>query len=273
MHRRRRALTLVAPAVAFAVAPVAGAAELMNQTFDNPTNAPNYQYAYAYAGGGNPATDRGSLTSSRAFFDPAGSEGSQALVLQGDFTNLGTVTPMPDYNYSGFGGGFGTFFYDFGTSTVRGLPSPVLSDYSGTVDLQVMGTSGTGTGAEIQVQLQVPDDFFVPDADTNFTPFANINIPVRVTTDLQTFEFFLDQVPIQWDANVPEVERDFERHYRNIGLINMNFNVDAGAPFGNDDNNYLIIDNVTMVPEPGSAALLLGGLGLALSRRRRMPRA
>ena len=267
--QRRGMIALVAPVVALVVGPSLRAAPLIDQTFDNTAAMPAYQYAYAYAGGGNPQTDRGNLTTSRAFFDPTGVDGSRALVFGGDFTELGTVPPLPDYNYSGFGGGFGTFYMNWDTNTPTGLPSPELADYVGSVALAVVGTSGTGTAGEIQVQLQMPDDFFGPDAGTDFDPFAQINFPVRIGTEYQTFDFALDQRPIVFDARVPEEQRDFAAMYQSIGLINMNFNVDAGAPFGNDNDNFLLVDNVNLVPEPGSAAVLLGGLALGLTRRRR----
>lgn len=76
---------------------------------------------------------------------------------------------------------------------------------------------------------------------------------------------------MQFDEAVPEAERDFAKHYQNIGLLNLNFNVDAaGGGAGNDDDNFLYVDNfvLTAVPEPGSAGLLLGGFALALRRRR-----
>ena len=275
MQRRTYALALAAPILLFA-GPRSTRAEvvnLLNQTFDAPPAAA-YNYAYGYAGGGDPFTDRGNLVSSSAGYDNVGVGGSRALSLNGDFTQLGTVPPMPQYNYSGFGGGFGTFFYDFGTLKAQGLPSPNLSDYTGHVDLAAAGMSAPAVPGEVQVQLQLPDDFFAPDADTNFTPFANINIPVRVGTDFQTFNFSLDQVPVQYDAAVPQAERDFAKYYRNIGLVNLNFNVqssDAGS--GNDADNFFYVDNVVLdaanvVPEPGSAVLLLGGAGMLLARRR-----
>ena len=264
---RRRSCAFAA--LCLLTAPAASQAALIDQTFENPAQLPAYNYAYAYAGGGNPATDRGSLTSSRAFYDAGGVDGTRGFVVEGDFTQLSTVPPMPDYNYSGFGGGLGFFFHNFETNTPQGLPSPNLADYTGSIDLAVAGTSGTGTGGEIQVQLQVPDDFFVPDADTNFTPFANINIPVRIGTEFQNYQFSLDQVPIVWDAAVPAAERNFLAHYRDIGLINLNFNVDAGAPFGNDGGNLLLVDNVTLLPEPRSLMLLAAGSAFCLVRRRR----
>jgi len=267
--QRRCLIALVAPVVALAAGPVLRAAPLIDHTFDNTANMPGYQYAYAYAGGGNPQTGRDNLTASRVFFDPTGVDGSRALVFGGDFTGLAGVPPFPDYNYTGFGGGFGTFFMDWENNRALGLPSPNLSDYTGSVALAVLGTSGTGANAEIQVQLQMPDDFFGPDAGTDNDPFGQINIPVRVGTEYQTFDFALDQRPIVYDARVPEAQRDFAANYMNIGLIGINFNVDAGAPFGNDDDNFLLVDNVTLVPEPGSAAVLLGGLALGLTRRRR----
>jgi len=275
MQRRTYALSLVAPVLVLAGARSARGevVNLINQTFDA-APAPAYNYAYGYAGGGNPQTDRGNLTSASATYGNVGVEGSRALSLNGDFSQLGTVPPMPDYNYSGFGGGFGTFFYDFGTNKASGLPSPNLGDYTGHIHLAAAGISAATVPGEIQVQLQLPDDFFAPDANTDFTPFANINIPVRVGTDFQTYTFSLDQVAPQFDAGVPDAERDFAKHFRDIGLINLNFNVqasDAGA--GNDADNFFYVDNVVLdaagaVPEPGSAALLLGGAGMLLTRRR-----
>ena len=90
-----------------------------------------------------------------------------------------------------------------------------------------MGFNGPNVPVEVQFQIQLPDDFFAPDADTNATPFVNINIPVRVTSDFQTFEFVLDQVQAQYDANVPEANREFALHYADVNLINLDFNVQA----------------------------------------------
>lgn len=83
------------------------------------------------------------------------------------------------------------------------------------------------------------------------TPFANVNIPTGPGFDFFTFDFVLDQVPVQYDRAVPEAERDFARHFQNIGLLNLNYNV-----------------RLVAVPEPGSAALLLGALALGPKRRR-----
>jgi hypothetical protein len=269
-HLIRAAAVASAAVLTAASAARVNAVPLVNQNFDAPP-APAYQYAYGYAGGGNPQTDRSNLTETSAAIGGVGLDGSNGLELFADFTGLTTVAPMPDYNYSGFGGGFGTFFYDFGTNTAQGLPSGNLADYTGSIDLMIAGSNAATAPTEIQVQLQLPDDFFGPDADTNFTPFAQINIPVSVGAQYDTFNFSLDQGTLVFDAGVPAAERNFAAHFRDIGLINFNFNVDAGAAFGNDEDNFLYVDNVTLgaVPEPGSAALLLGVLGMGLARRRR----
>ena len=265
-----RAAAVVPAALLATSAARADVIPLVNQNFDAPP-APAYTYPYAYAGGGNPQTDRSNLTQSSAAVGTVGLNDTNGLELFADFTGLTTVAPMPDYNYSGFGGGFGTFFYDFNTNRAQGLPSGNLADYSGSVDLMMAGSNAATAPTEIQAQLQLPDDFFGPDADTNFTPFAQINIPVAVGPQYDTYTFSLDQGTLVFDGGVPQAERNFAAHYRDIGLINFNFNVDAGAAFGNDEDNFLYVDNVTLgaVPEPGSVGLLLGGLGLCLVRRRR----
>lgn len=269
MHRRPFRLALLAPALLMASASLAEAqVELVNRNFDTPAD---YQYGYAFAGGGLPQTDRSGLTSSTAGYDFVGVDDSRAFYVRGDFSELAGATPFPDYNYSGFGGGIGNFFMDWANNRPLGLPSPNPADYSGSVDLRAAGFPSGSVPTDIQFQFQVPDDFFTPDADTNATPFANINIPVRVGSEFETFTFTLDQVDVQFDEAVPEAERDFAKHYQNIGLLNLNFNVDAaGGGAGNDDDNFLYVDNfvLTAVPEPGSAGLLLGGFALALRRRR-----
>jgi PEP-CTERM motif-containing protein len=262
---------VIIPALILALAAMCRAEviDLVNQTFDAPP-APAYQYGYAYAGGGNPFTDRGSLTSGAAALGAFGRDGTNGLGITADFSGLGTVAPLPDYNYSGFGGGFGTFRYDFGTNRPQGLPSTNLADYTGSIDLAAAGFNGASVPAEIQVQLQLPDDFFAPDADTNFTPFANVNIPVRVGSDFQTFNFSLDQGTLVFDNAVPAAERSFAAHAGDIGLINFNLNVDAGTAFGNDADNALHVDNVVLqvVPEPGSGLLLCAGAAVLAIRRR-----
>jgi hypothetical protein len=273
MPRRNSLLGVAVPALLLAGS--IAHAEVVNVVTEGFETSPlPYNYAYGYAGGGNPPTDRGGLTSAHAIYDFVGREGSRALSLNGDFSQIATVPPLPDYNYSGFGGGFGSFLYNFETNKPLGLPSPNLSDYTGHIDLAAAGIRTATVPGEIQVQLQLPDDFFTPDDNTDFTPFANINIPVRVGTDFQTYTFSLDQVTPQFDAGVPEAERDFAKHFRDIGLINWNFNVaSSDANSGNDADNFFYVDNVVLdaanvVPEPASAALLLGGAGVLLMRRR-----
>src|SRR3954470_14546497 len=141
MYRRavRAAFVVRACALALSFASTARAqTDIVNQNFDAPP-APGYQYGYAYAGGGNPATDRGSLTSSSSAIGAVGRSGTNGLDIGANFSGLSTVPPLPDYNYSGFGGGFGTFRYDFGTNTAQGLPSTNLRDYTGSIDLAAAG--------------------------------------------------------------------------------------------------------------------------------------
>ena len=128
MHHRTLRLALAAPAVMLASAWVVRAEvmdNLINRDFS--TNA-YYQYRYAYAGGGNPQTDRSNLSVGTAGYDALGPEGSRAFYVKGDFTQIADAVPFPDYNYSGFGGGFGNFFMDWANNQALGLPSPNLAD-------------------------------------------------------------------------------------------------------------------------------------------------
>ena len=270
MRRLLLRSVLVGPAAMLALAGATRAEVIVNQTFDAPP-APGYQYGYAYAGGGNPFADRGSLTSSSAQLGAFGRDGTSGLGIGADFSGLGTVPPLPDYNYNGFGGGFGTFRYDFGTNTAQGLPSGNLADFTGSIDLAAAGLTASDAGAEIQVQFQLPDDFFAADADTNMTPFAQVAIPVRVGPDFQTFNFSLDQGTLTYDGGVPEAQRNFGALAGDVSLVGFNLNVDATGRFGFDADNQLLVDNVVLnaVPEPGSAAVLVGGFGTLLVRRRR----
>jgi len=272
MRRRKYCAVLAVSALALAAAASsARAVEIVNQNFDT-SPAPGYQYGYTYAGGGNPAADRGSLTSSSSTIGGVGRNGGNALQVNADFSQLNTVPPLPDYNYSGFGGGFGTFLYDFAQNKALGLPSTRLADYTGSIDLRAAGLTAADAGGEIQVQLQVPDDFFAADANTDMTPFAQIAIPVRIGPDYKTYTFSLDQGTLTFDNAVPAAERDFAKHAKDISLFAFNINVDNSGAFGNDAGNELDVDNalVQAVPEPASAGLFLAAAaGLTFLRRRR----
>ena len=268
--RRRIAAIVVAPVVALGVARGGFAEVLINQNFNANSD---YQYAYTYAGGGNPQTVRDNLTSSRAGYDAIGVDNTRAVYANADFSQLSTVPPFPDYNYSGFGLGIGHFRMDFPNNHPFGLPSANLADYRGHISLAALGLNSGTAPTEIQMQLQLPDDFFGTDADTNFTPFVQVAIPVQVSPDFRTFNFSLDQGTLTYNDAVPAAERDFAKHIQDIGLINVNFNVDnadGNQRFGLDGDNFLIADNVFLevVPEPSSLALVGAGLCVGLMRRR-----
>jgi hypothetical protein len=125
-----------------------------------------------------------------------------------------------------------------------------------------------------ELQLQVPDDRFTQDADTNFDPFATVRFQIPAAgPNYQTFTFRLDEGMLVFDQNrVPEANRDFSAHAVDIGLLNSQFQIQSD--FGRDSDNRVFVDNVrlTVVPEPASALLLPAALAFGAARRPRRSR-
>lgn len=240
---------------------------LVDLTLDGPPD-PAYNYVYDYSGGGEPQTDHSSLSSATSSITANGRNGSNAFTISGDFS---AVPLMPQYNYYGIGGGLGVFRYDFETNTTHGLPSGDLAEYTFSADLAGAGYTLTES-AFMEVQLLVPDDRITPDADTNFDPFATVRYDLSggVGLNMENYTFRLDEGVLAFnEARVPAEDRDFPAHAADIGLLNLQFQLQSN--FGSDSDNQFFIDNVrlTVIPEPASGLLLAAGLGLGMSRPRR----
>ena len=244
---------------------------IVNIDFDETFAA--YTYGYDYSGGGDqggPNIDHSALSTNATSTMANGRGGGNAFTVSGDFSQVPVNT---SYNYYGIGGGLGSFRYDFPTNTTLGVPSGNLADYTFTFDL---GGAGFTQAAEavVEVQFQVPDDRITPDANTDFDPFASVRFTIPgVGVNYETFTFKLDQGTLIFnEARVPAADRDFALHAPDIGLLNSQFQIQSN--FGPDNDNQMFVDNVrlTVVPEPASGVLLVGGLALGMARRPRRAR-
>ena len=238
---------------------------------------PKYQYSYAYPGAAGVSAS-GSYVSS---FD--GSD--NALRVDYDTTGLDTANT----SFAGFAGGFGIF----GPATP---PINSKSDLEISFDVQHEGLVAFSDplNAKVQLTFKVPDvladgddfggnDFaddiarlelgFVPIlAQNGVTESVVINLGAATEIiqaggtpekDLISFtEFLSGKLGSAANAGAS---------YSDIAELQVAIEIQSGLVYGSDNDNALLIDNVTLtaIPEPTSLAAAGAGLMLLARRRRR----
>jgi len=89
-------------------------------------------------------------------------------------------------------------------------------------------------------------------------------------TPIFTGSYVTDVAQFTEDADTLIQALDFGAGFEFIGVRFRSNGVQVQASTNTTAGEYLSIDNVSIIPEPGTALLMLGGLGILLGRRRRI---
>jgi hypothetical protein len=245
-----RKASILASSVVLAMSSVALAnTPVMNATFDT-GSLQTYQFGFTYgdSGVGNSQTN--------GTVGGAGVGGTDALVVNGTFTNIG-----PNQGFSGLGSGAG---HVFPAGSFAGVTSPADIYYSFTIKFDGL----TGTSGTTNVKLEAP--FFIdilPGGDDDVTVVRfDLDLPYNIATGgFQTFTGNFGSASIGGGSLAT-----FLANPSVVDKAQMTiFNTDGHNAFGFDGNNLLTLDNVELgvVPEPTTLCLLAGAGFLALRRR------
>jgi hypothetical protein len=179
----------------------------------------DYHYAYTYSQNNEPAF------TAQAIYAALGVGDSNANVLTFD-NSVFASEPLP--GYAGAGSGFS------GPMDSSQFVTTNLSSYRLNFDYRVLGLDPSKTSTPGQMQFAFR---------TNGTTLLTLNFDVSVKTNWQTFSSTLNK-----GSNGGGSVAAFAQNLTNINSIQPNFQVTGVlGDFGFDNDNYVIIDNVSLV--------------------------